>query len=76
MSRRGRVVVLPVVVGMPSRRCGGVTQGLEVVVAERNGEIERKRYERQRRAMPDLRSKPPHNAHTISERSPERPVML
>jgi hypothetical protein len=81
MSRRGRVVVMPVVVGLPAiqrlrSRWGWVAQGVEVVVAERNGEVQRKRRERQRRAIPDLRSKPPHDARTISERSPERHVML
>lgn len=78
---RGRVVVMPVVVVACSQRPFSgrrrSVQRLEVMVAERNGEVQRKRCQREHRAGPDLRSKPPHDAARTQLRAlPERSVML
>ena len=79
MSGRGRVVIVPVAVTCGQRLFLGRwrdVQRLEVMVTECNGEVQRKRCEREHRAGPDPRSKPPHDARTVSERSSERYVML
>jgi hypothetical protein len=79
MSGRRAVVVIVAVVRLSrgagvmdcsEAACGGF---FEVMVAERKGEVQRKRCKRKPRPKPDLRSKPPHLARHFE---PTQLVML